>query len=201
MKTCRVLIDAAVEQIIEDEIQPSYLTNLRLSARAVVQRVFLRCRERGIDLPSEGTVRMSIPPRRADLGRDHAGIGVDLLDGVNVEIEERRTAQLGIGDVGAVKNTVAVPRCPLRLASGFLASAESGVWDKTVEAQTNTRRTVREARDYGMHSRPAYLRAGAHVHARPAPVHPVRTRYCSPSRMVCQARRRTACRSPKCRSR
>jgi putative transposase len=60
MKTGRVLIDAAVEEIIQDEIQQSYLTELQLSAKAVVHRIFLRCRERGFELPSEGTVRTRI---------------------------------------------------------------------------------------------------------------------------------------------
>ena len=60
MKTGHVLIDAAVEEIIQDEIQQSYLTELQLSAKAVTHRIFLRCRERGFELPSEGTVRTRI---------------------------------------------------------------------------------------------------------------------------------------------
>ncbi|MDQ6759646.1 MAG: DDE-type integrase/transposase/recombinase [Acidobacteriota bacterium] len=71
MKTGHVLIDAAVEQILQEEIQRSYLTNQQLSARAVAQRIFVRCRERGYELPSEGTVRTRIERLAPDVVAAH----------------------------------------------------------------------------------------------------------------------------------
>lgn len=48
---------AAVEVIIQEEIEQSYLNELQLSAKAVARRIFLKCRDHGYDLPSEGTIR------------------------------------------------------------------------------------------------------------------------------------------------
>ena len=60
MKDGHVLIDAAVEVIIQEEIEQSYLNELQLSAKTVARRIFLKCRELGYDLPSEGTIRNRI---------------------------------------------------------------------------------------------------------------------------------------------
>jgi hypothetical protein len=60
MKQGRVFMDAAVEQLIQEEIEQSYLNELRLSPRVVARRIFLKCRERGYNPPSEGTIRNRI---------------------------------------------------------------------------------------------------------------------------------------------
>jgi len=47
----------AVEAVIESSIEDRYLTRQRLSPIQVVRDVQLRCRESGLDMPSESTVR------------------------------------------------------------------------------------------------------------------------------------------------
>jgi putative transposase len=47
----------AVETVIESSIEDRYLTRQRLSPIQVVRDVQLRCRESGLDMPSESTVR------------------------------------------------------------------------------------------------------------------------------------------------
>jgi putative transposase len=47
----------AVEAVIESSIEDRYLTRQRLSPIQVVRDVHLRCRESGLDMPSESTVR------------------------------------------------------------------------------------------------------------------------------------------------
>ena len=71
MKQGRVFMDAAVEQLIQEEIEQSYLNELRLSPRVVARRIFLKCREQGYNPPSEGTIRNRIRrlPRSACVER------------------------------------------------------------------------------------------------------------------------------------